>query len=232
MTTPEQPSTEIEASESPRERFQTGQLDHSLMQTVSLIRIPLWDQAKWKGTAFIWTPDNLEPPLLAPIFEGAAAAGEIFRLWHEELGSCDEKERLRITILRGVRRGEPYTYRVIFGLNPDVELRETPKGLAVMVARVHTMEPTSHANLNQFLESFHAVGYYGLAHGVLESGASQPELKSRPVVIKRHLFVRDAWQIGPNDVDLVGLQQDDDPIIPEDQANAYVLEALRRKRGS
>jgi hypothetical protein len=231
-TTPEQAPSEIAASESPRERFHTGQLDHSQMQTVSLIRIPLWNQANWKGTAFIWTQDNLDPPLIAPIFENAVAVGEIFRLWHEELGSRDEKERLRITILRGVKRSEPYTYRVIFGLNPDVELRGHRKGLAVMVARVHTMEPTSHANLHRFLENLHAVGHYGLAHCILESRAPQPELKTQHVVIKRELFVRDAWQIGPNDVDLVGLQEDDDPIIPEDQANAPVLEVLGRKRGS
>jgi hypothetical protein len=231
-TTPEQTTSEIAASESPRERFHTGQLDHSQMQTVSLIRIPLWNQANWKGTAFIWTPDNLDTPLIAPVFENAAAAGEIFRLWHEELGSRDEKERLRITILRGVKRSEPFTYRVIFGLNPDVELRGSRKGLAVMVARVHTMEPNSHENLYWFLENFHAVGQYGLAHCILEPHDHLPEVKTQYIINKRDLFVRDAWQIGPNDVDLVGLHEDDDPIIPEDQANAPVLEVLRRKRGS
>jgi hypothetical protein len=101
-----------------------------------------------------------------------------------------------------------------------------------MVARVHTMEPTSHANLNRFLENLHAVGHYGLAHSVLKSGASHPELKTQHVVIKSELLVRDAWEVGPNDVDLAGLLEADDPIIPEDQANAPVLEVLRRKRGS
>jgi len=230
--TPQLAPSEMAASESPRKRFHTGQLDHSQMQTVSLIRIPLWNQAKWSGTAFIWTPDNLEAPLLAPIFEDADAAGEIFRLWHEELGSRDEKERLRITILRGVKRSAPYTYRVVFGLNPDVALRGSRNGLAVVVARFHTMEPTSHANLNRFLDSLQAVGHYGLAHCILEPGASQPGLRTQHVVIKQQLFVRDAWQVGTNDVDLVGLKEDDDPIIPDDQSNAPILEVLRKKRGT
>lgn len=223
--------SEVDASKSPRERFLAGQIDHSRIQTVSLIRIPLWNRAKWKGTAFLESPDNVAPPIFALIFEDDDAPGEIFRLWNEELGDRDERERLRITILRGVKRSEPFTYRVIVGLNPEVELRSTRTGMAVMVSRVHTMTPSSHANLNRFLENFRSVKQYGLAHCVLKAGRSQPQFNYEHVIMKSELNVRDAWHLGPNDLDLAGLQEDDDPIIPADQPNAPVLKVLRTKRG-
>ncbi len=213
------------------ERFFAGQVDHSQVQTVSLIRIPLWNQAQWMGTAFAGMQDNTAPPLIIPLFRDATAAGEIFRLWHEELGSRDKEERLRITILRGVIRSEPYTYRVIFGLNPEIEFKNDPKKMKVLVTRIQTMEPTSHVNLDNFIKSFHEAGHYGVAHCIMEPGSAEPEIQLQHVIIKRELFVRDAWQLGMNDVDHVGLLPDDDPIIPADQVDPPVLELLRRKRG-
>ena len=46
-------------------------------------------------------------------------------------------------------------------------------------------------------------------------------------IAKRELNVRDAWQIGRNDPDVVGIREDDDPIVPDGQQNAPVLEVLR-----
>jgi hypothetical protein len=216
------------ASTPPHELFRGGRLEHSQMQTVSLIRLSLWDRAKWRGTAFFCVPDNAAPPLLAPVFDDATASGEIFRLWHEDLGDRDEKERLRVTIIRGVNKNQPYSYRVVFNVNPDAALRDSGTGLAVMVARVHTMEPSSHENLDRFIEHFRSFGIYGLAHCTLDSDATGPDLVDSHIIAKREVFIRDAWKIGPNDIDAAGLHGDDDPIIPPDQPNAPVLELLRK----
>jgi hypothetical protein len=49
---------------------------------------------------------------------------------------------------------------------------------------------------------------------------------------KAGLNVRPAWQIGLNDPDAMGITSRDDPIIPEGETNAPVLELLKihRKR--
>ncbi len=47
---------------------------------------------------------------------------------------------------------------------------------------------------------------------------------------KRQLDIREAWQIGENDPDLVALSEDDDPIVPEGVTNPPVNKALMRKR--
>jgi hypothetical protein len=37
---------------------------------------------------------------------------------------------------------------------------------------------------------------------------------SSVVLEKNELIVREAWQIGPNDVDIIGIKEEDDVIIP------------------
>lgn len=49
---------------------------------------------------------------------------------------------------------------------------------------------------------------------------------------KRQLDIREAWQIGENDPDLVALDEDDDPIVPEGVTDPPVNKALMQKRSS
>ena len=49
-------------------------------------------------------------------------------------------------------------------------------------------------------------------------------------IAKRQLDIREAWQIGENDPDVVALYQDDEPIIPAGVTDPPVNKALIRKR--
>ncbi len=98
-----------------------------------------------------------------------------------------------------------------------------------MMARVHTMEPSSDENLRAFLSSYEGMGRYILAHCIQDDG-SEPVFVGENYIGKFKLHVRDAWQIGRNDLDSVGILPSDDPIIPNDQPEAPVLELLGLKR--
>jgi hypothetical protein len=213
-----------------RAALDTGRIAHPEIETVSLIRVALWDKAGWSGTAFIGTEDDSMPPLLAPIFRGAEAAGEIFRLLEVELGARDEQEKLRVSIIRGVSRSKPLAYRVVIGANPNLALAGSKHRLAVMISRVNTMEPTSTENLDRFLSSYRSFGLYGLAYCTFESDPRQPLLVTRHVIAKRDLHLREAWEIGINDIDSAGIQPSDDPILPDEPAEAPVIALLSRLR--
>jgi hypothetical protein len=89
------------------------------------------------------------------------------------------------------------------------------------------MAPTSDANLQRFLGSYEAASRYYLAGAVITDEQSRPVPVSDVYIAKRELNVRDAWQIGRNDPDVVGIRDDDDPIIPAGQQDAPVLEVMR-----
>ncbi|MGO9597433.1 MAG: hypothetical protein ACLP7Q_05370 [Isosphaeraceae bacterium] len=206
---------------------ETGRIAHHEIETTSLIRIALWDRAKWSGTAFVGAEDDSTPPILAPVFGGAEAAGEIFRLLRDDLGGEDEVEKLRVSIIRGISAANPLAYRVVIGVNPNAVLNEAKHRLAVMVSRVNTMEPTSPENLDRFLKSFKACGLYGFAYCTFDSDPRHPRLVTSHVIAKRELYIREAWEIGINDIDCLGILPGDDPMIPETQTEAPVRALLR-----
>lgn len=218
------------SGEPPPELLDLSRTSHRQVATVSLIREALWDKAGWSGTAFLWSADDSEPPILAPIFTNEEAATQIFSNWRKELGEVDSDERLRVAIIRGIKKENPNAYRVTFGANPSATFPGKDIKYVVMMSRLNTMEPATSQNLDIFLDSYNRHGTFILAHAV-----SDPELKSiEPIlddhIVKHELHVRQAWEISRNDFDGVGVTEKDDPIIPSDQVNAPVVELLRWKR--
>jgi len=91
------------------------------------------------------------------------------------------------------------------------------------------MEPSSSRHLDAFLANYNTAGTYWLGHS-LGSDASNPELVLDDAILKRELHLRDAWEVGRNDLDGVGVLPRDDPVIPADHPDAPVLELLRWKQ--
>lgn len=65
---------------------------------------------------------------------------------------------------------------------------------------------------------------------IFQDGYPEPKIIRDMFLFKKLLIVKPAWQIGDNDEDLVVLQLDDEPIIPENIKDAPVLKALERNK--
>ncbi len=166
---------------------------------------------------------SAKPPQLAPIFRDRTAAEQIFRGLVEDVGELDTDNRLRVTIIRGVLAANPHAYRVLIGSNVPRTERGADDDLLFMVARTNTMEPNSDENLRRFLDRYERVGSYVLAPAVMTH--TGPAI-ARVHLTKRELNVRDAWKVGLNDEDSMGMRPDDHPMIPEGVAHAPVLDLL------
>jgi len=198
---------------------------HTEIETVSLIRERLWDRASWSGTGYFLAPDDSVPPIVGLLFKDADAAGEIFSEWRKELGTADTQERLRLTIIRGISVKNPFAYRLLIGTNPTIEFFR--QGIRyLMISRLNTMDAASEVNLDNFLNSFKSSGVYLLAHAILLNPSSEPRLVEKDAIVKRELHVREAWEIGLNDIDSAAFRGDDHPIIPSEKPNAPVIELL------
>jgi hypothetical protein len=84
----------------------------------SLIDLPLWDSALWKGTAFLHDLDGVEAPGIGFFFDDINAGRKIFLGWHERVGKIDQYEEIRISIIRGEILGLPSGYSVHVSSNP------------------------------------------------------------------------------------------------------------------
>ena len=200
---------------------------HSHLQTISLIRERLWNDAKWGGTGFISWKDDSQPPLMALLFRYRQPAIEIFEGWREELGDDDRDDLLRVAIVRGISAKHPAHYRVVIGtaLETVEEKPEPLKGRMLMMSRIHTMTPATTENLDRFLASVAATGAYALAPGGMDGDGDM--VTGEPTLLKRKLVIREAWEIGRHDPDSAAIDVDDDVYIPATKTKAPVKEVLR-----
>ena len=95
------------------------------------------------------------------------------------------------------------------------------------VSKVLVVSPTTDANLSAFLNAFGRLNTFLLAPAF---GDGSPTLEMSVALVKFHLDVRPAWQIGENDPDIVAVHDDDEPIIPAGMDDAPILKALQARK--
>lgn len=211
--------------EPPDGLFGIDNLKHKDRRVFSLINIPLWDKAGWEATAYICFPDSV--PALALGFKNPDAARQIFKEWRTKLGEIDENEQLRVSIITGVNKKHPSSYKVVISTNPKLK-KSLQNSFFVVAARFHQMDPPDLRNLNVFLEEYNRAGRYVILPAHYISETEFPKLFLDLCIGKRELRVCPAWQISDNDPDVCAIQDDDNPIIPDGIEDAPVIRALQR----
>jgi hypothetical protein len=167
------------------------------------------------------------PPVFALTFGGRDVGREIFTQWHQELGRVDMEERLRLTVVKGIDRAHPHAYRVIVG--PGHMAFPTEVRYATFVNRIHQMDAEISENLDRFLQARDTVGAFLLAPAFAPSdfdGSQAPDIDFGLGIRVRYVHVRQALEVGPNDLEAVSIHKDDDLIIPEEVENAPVRAQL------
>jgi hypothetical protein len=213
----------------PLDLIESEGIKHRDRKIVSLINMPLWNKAGWKGAGFVEHPNFRVPPLIMLLFENKVAGRRILADWRRELGPQDRTERLRIAIITGIDRRNPAHYRVIVGANAD--WNEMRKGAHfVMVSQVLTVTPNSSANLDRFLNKYRKDGAFFITAGYEQTADEFPAFDPELTIFCRTLNVRSAWEIGENDPDLIGVHADDDPVVPSDVPDPPILRTLERIR--
>ncbi|TXH72417.1 MAG: hypothetical protein E6Q82_17505 [Thiobacillus sp.] len=214
----------------PKELFDTSQRKHTERRVLSPINVLIWNQAGWGGTLYGWS--GSAPPFMGLMFQNMEAASRIFAEWSARFGQADKDDDLRIAIITGISKANPTHYAVIVG--PNIDRIEKTLGTSktfVLVSRVNRMSPETNKNLDAFLKEFDKYGAFYLMPVKLPAKPGEvPDLEYRQYLLKGHIHVRPAWQIGEHDYDMVALDVDEDPVIPDGITDAPVLKAMARKR--
>lgn len=235
-TAPQAAPLQMGEGEPPEEPLDFSRVRHSDMRVVSLIDTESWNRAQWSGTFFMYTDSPAHPPVLGLMFQDAPAARRIFEGLRERLGRVDESRALRVTIVRGISAANPTHYAVIVGSSLSSEAAAITSGQRLMyVSRINRMTPDSDANLRGFLDIYRRAGRYLLVPAIVRAGGTAADPLMNIAIGKYELEVRNAWEIGMNDPDIVVLDPDDPPVIPAVVIEPPVIEALKfarsRRRG-
>lgn len=200
---------------------------HHKRRVSSIINDQFWDAAHWKGFGFGSAPG--EPPLIFIAYENPEEGKKVFKEWIEQLGREDTEERIHITIIRGIEKEEPHWYRVVIYSEQDHgQMRENE--LLIVAARMHTMNADTSTNLETLIRLFEEYEEYFLIPAAIHPTTHQVIPFTDLRIRKRSLYIRNAWEIGSHDIDIMGVFNNDNPIIPEGIEDAPVLKAMERKK--
>ncbi len=219
----------IGSGEIPPELFDTKNLKHTDRKVISLINIALWDKAEWSGTFFMHYEKHAYPPALGIMFKDEEAARAIFTEWRKRLGEDDSQDQIRISIIKGVDKEEPYNYKVNIGSNLDLIEQDSSKRI-IIPSRINIMRPTTSHHLNVFFEGCNKHNEFYLMPAIYVEKDKEPKLLEELSILKHKIIVRQAWEISENDQDIFALSPDDNPIIPDEETDAPVIKALERIR--
>lgn len=197
---------------------------HDKRKVFSVIDTITWDQAGWKGLGFFADGSGLG---ICFAFEKGELGKKIFSDWIHKFGNEDKLEEIKLTIIRGVNRSNPFWYRV--HISSDLDRGSMRSGdVAVSTSRIHEMNAESSYNLENLINGFKYFKQYRFCPAQFrEDGQLEPFIDIS--IIKRSLFVKEAWQIWEHDLDAVVIRKGDTPIIPKEVKDAPVLKVLERK---
>jgi hypothetical protein len=214
----------------PQELQDLSRSRHDDRSVSSLINFALWDRARWRGTLYAHAQKKVEPPLMALGFENAEAARVIFEDWRAILGDVDESDQLRVSIITGINKCRPFSYRVVIGTNPSFSDSDSQPKQFVMISRILEMNPGNSQNLDSFLANFEREKTYFLLPAHLADPVAKSTLFYKLAILKKALHVFPAWKMNENDQDSCALKPEDDPIIPDGIVNPPVIQALEKIR--
>lgn len=208
-------------------KFDLDNVAHNKRTVFSIIDTSIWDKAKWKGFGFFRDSSGLGIFLA---YEDENAGKKIFDNWIKKVGKEDKEEQIKITIIKGVDRNNPFWYRV--HISSNIENKEfKPGNLLISASRFHEMNAVSSKNLDNLINGFKILKKYRLCPAKiidLRTGAIEPYFDK--AILKKELHIKNAWEIGEHDLDNVVIKKDDSPIIPENEQSPPVLNVLKSKR--
>lgn len=197
--------------------------NHSEFKAVSIIDDQLWNKASW--LAFGFFIDRYENKLgIILTFENHEFGKQIFKDWIEDIGRKDENEIIRVTIIKGVDRNNPNWYRVHITNSMDEKLF-TKEKFIISSARFHEMNAKTSENLDNLINLYnHYKEYFFCPARFFEDGRLEPFVDH--TILKKELYIKNAWEIGINDIERSAIKPNDQPIIPKDVDNVPVIEVL------
>jgi hypothetical protein len=202
---------------------------HQHVKTLSVINEHLWQGHVWRGFAFAVDPNPhaVQSPTLYLMFDDRQKAVAIFKEWKERFGE-KAGENIKISILKGINANNPHWYKGLISSNIKKEGMKNGNTL-IMMTKISTMTPTNPRNLEGFLDSYARFGYFTLAPFFIDIKSSKPEALDEWGFRVKDLSVRNAWEVGLNELEMTAIDAAENPVIPKGVTDAPVLKVIQTK---
>jgi len=177
----------------------------------SIIDLDLWNEAKWKGMAFVTDPSLQAAPIAGFLFENEKAGDEIFSSLKKQFGDVDYKDEIRLSFIGNISKDRPLDYKVHIGSDWKVIVNKMEsaglnphESLFMGITRIHEMNPPEGSkSLEVFKHAYNYFKKYYITNVKLINGQLQPEFHN--IIEKKKIYFRIKSDVtsDPNDEDIV-----------------------------
>jgi hypothetical protein len=175
---------------------------HRRIRVQTVVNANAWDSAHWKATGFLEYRDR---PGIAFVFMNEHAGKKIFEHWRERYGSDDAKNDIYLAIIRNLPDQSSNNYLLMVTANPEAGAGFDPRQAIILTSGSMTMTPSDSTNLNRFLAAFEATQEFYLMPATFAPRGGLTMFHEL-AILKRTLSVREAKDIGPNDIERATLR--------------------------
>ncbi len=200
---------------------------HDDNKVVSIIIDKFWDQAKWKGFGPFYAPQFGYGVFLA--FENGTAAKQIFDNWIKRFGKEDIENIIKITLIKGVDKKNPYWYKVHITANIHSNSFDSKERFLTVTARFHKMTPDNSENMNRIEQIVKSKIKFLFCPAEITSDGKDINPYFDYGITINSLDIKNAWELGIHDTPSVAIQEDDDPIIPDDKSDAPIIDLMKKR---
>lgn len=207
-------------------QFQNNKQRHDKRKLLSIIDIELWDEAGWSGFGVINDPVYGFGFFLC--FVNGDIGKKIFDNLIDRIGSDDKNETIRLSIIKGINKQQPYWYRVQIGTN-IINSTTDENNIYYLISRIHELTPVDSRNLDYGINVFNSQKKYKLYPASKTDDLHGFQVHFEKGILKRELIIRNAWEINENDFEAMAINKNDEPLIPTDIFDAPILKVLGKK---
>lgn len=201
---------------------------HDESKVVSIIQDKLWDEAKWNGFGVFYAPEAGYGIFLS--FKNGKGGKSIFDNWINRFGKEDKSNFIKITIVKGVKRKNPYWYKVLITANLEVLKLEAKERYFNVTSRIHQITPNNPDNMYRIEQIVKSKTKFLFCPAQMTMDGKDIEPFFEKGIVKSEIEIKNAWELGLNDPAGIVIIDDDDPIIPTGIENAPVLEILKKRK--
>ena len=98
-----------------------------------------------------------------------------------------------------------------------------------MIARIQTMEPNNDLSWMQFEESYNKFKSFRLAPAYMIKGNQYPEVEFDSAISIKEINIKQAWEVGINDIEQIAIYPEDNILVPEGIVNPPFQKILESK---
>ena len=203
-------------------------VSHDNIYSSDMIKCSHWDAAKWKGAMYLADVNNKEFIKIGFIFESEEGAKKVFEDIINITTRDDKKEKIILSFIKGVDKDNPFDYRIMITEKIEIPENIKEKVIITMPTRFHQMNCTNDKNINTLEKVIsNKDSKISIFPVILKSGKPIP-LFDYEVFIKK-VNIKDAYEIGKDDIEAMAILPTDNPIIPKNVEKVPIKELLELK---